>query len=553
MSRPIRRDATRASRRRFLRGAAALGVAGTSAAPSAHATPRRIPIHVRDGGSTRPISPYVYGDNAVGTLEGGAPAAEFARATGVTARRLGGNLTSTYNWVTNFTNSGRDWNQHNGRALARFLGLDEAGVARPGAVIETMHETALAMGAISVATLPLGDFVAADDFGPVAASEAAPSPRWTPVVWREDARAEDPIDPTVADIGHLLRRLVDRYGPAEGGRGVRAYALDNEPALWFETHPRLWPTRIGVDDFIARSIAAARVIKRIDPTALVIGPSFWGVTAFLDFHGAGGWGGRSRYGNVVAAYLDAFRQASENDGVRLLDCLDAHWYPYHHDGDLLGTAEPRLAPALLDAPRTLSEDGFVERSWVGDMAWTLASAGLPLPILPSLQRQIDAWFPATRLSVSEFNFGGPDGLASGLAVADALGRFGREGLWMANHWGALDGWIGEAYRLYRIGAPDDGFGAGSLAVDHDAPERLSVYAALDRSRERLSVIAINKSDAPTTVAISSDRDRTGRRMRAIGFDAERRETSQISEWATVDAEIIEATLPPRSARRFDIV
>ncbi|MCG8442995.1 MAG: glycoside hydrolase family 44 protein, partial [Caulobacterales bacterium] len=417
------------SRRAFIGGLAGTGLA-LSAAPAC-AADRPLSVRVRDGGRSRPISPYVYGDNAVGTLEGGRPASELAREARVTARRLGGNLMTTYNWGNNFTNAGRDWRHDSGPGLANMLGLAGEDLARPGAVIERMHETSLSMGAVSSVTLPLAGYVAADAKGDVAPGEAAPSARWTPVVWRDEAAAGDPIDPSVADIGHLLRRLQERFGSAGEQTGIRAYGLDNEPALWHETHPRITPRRVAPDAFIERSLKAARVIRAIDPDAWICGPSLWGATALLNFHGHPQWrGGRGRR-NFVAAYLAAFRRASEEEGARLLDCLDVHWYPFHRDGDLLATEDPRLAAAQLAAPRTLSEDGFVENSWVGDMRRALRSGGLSLPILPSLQDQIDAHFPGTRLSVSEFNYGGPNALASGLAVADALGRYGREGVVMA--------------------------------------------------------------------------------------------------------------------------
>ncbi len=55
------------------------------------------------------------------------------------------------------------------------------------------------------------------------------------------------------------------------------------------------------------------------------------------------WGEYRRYGSILAAYLDAFRQASERDGLRLLDALDVHWYPFSDRGTLYRTEDPALA------------------------------------------------------------------------------------------------------------------------------------------------------------------------------------------------------------------
>jgi mannan endo-1,4-beta-mannosidase len=311
------------------------------------------------------------------------------------------------------------------------------------------------------------------------------------------------------------------------------------------------PAKIGVDEFIERSVNAARIIRRIDPDAWIFGPSLWGVTGYLDFSGQTFWWGRARHGNFVASYLDAFAQASEQDGARLLDCLDVHWYPAHRNGDLYRNEDPSRAPELLNAPRTLTEPGYIEDSWVGDISRKLARAGLPLPILPSLQAQIDRWFPGTRLTVSEFNFGGPGGGASGLAVADALGRLGRAGVFMANHWGALDGTIGEAYRLYRGDDDAQAFGSASIEVDNDHPELLSAFAAHDEAGAGLKVVAINKSTSEISLRVDFDRSDALTLLAASGFEETRPQMQPMPEPQSGSDGAHVFRLPPRSATRFD--
>jgi hypothetical protein len=44
---------------------------------------------------------------------------------------------------------------------------------------------------------------------------------------------------------------------------------------------------------------------------------------------------------------------------------------------------------------------------------------------------VDTWYPGTRLAITEYNWGGLDGLNGALAQADVLGIFGREGLALA--------------------------------------------------------------------------------------------------------------------------
>jgi mannan endo-1,4-beta-mannosidase len=536
------------SRRAILGGA--VSATAVSVLPRFARAEVRHAILVADDRPGRPISPYIYGSNEIGIMDGGAPSAELDRAAGVRWRRLGGNLMTTYNWVNNAANPGVAFNNANGGFLLDALEIAGADRARPAIVVEKMHDASLAMGAASLATLPLAGFVAADLDGPVRADQAAPSPRFVETRWASSASADDAIDPRVADIAQLLRRLVKRYGDAASGRGISAYALDNEPALWPHTHPRLVRAPVAIRDHIERSLAAARIIKAIDPSAAVFGPVSWGATEMASFQTAPDWDAYRHYGSALAAYLDAFRIASERDGRRLLDALDIHWYAFSRRGDLFRAENPQLDSALLDAPRSLSEVGFREESWVAKALGDDSRDGLGLPILPSLDRLTEQWFPGTRLAVTEFNFGGAGRLAAGLAIADALGRFARSGVAFAAHWGSLDRWLGEAYRLYR--RPDSSgavFGDFALEIGGASGPEFSAYASQTGAGEA-RVVVINKGLAATAVDIAFVRRPPRAPNSAFGFDADNPAAKDLEVDARVEDGAIRCLLPGRSARRY---
>lgn len=504
-------------------------------------------VRVANGGPGTPISPFVYGSNEVGTMDGGRPSAELDRLAGVTARRFGGNLATTYNWTSNAQNAGKDYRHANVDILSDAIGVPAALRNRPGAVIAHTHESSLAMGAITIVTLPVAGYVAADMAGEVTAAETAPSRRFVPVRWASEARAADPVDGSVADIPHLLRRLVERFGPAGSATGIRGYALDNEPGLWSQTHPRIVPRPARIADLLARSIAAARAIKAIDPAAWVIGPASWGATEMATFQDAPDWPDFRRHGSFLAAYLDAFRRASEESGHRLLDVLDVHWYPFSRSGSLFRTEDPALAGALLDAPRSLDEAGFREDSWVASALPVSDEGGLALPILPSLARLAAQGFPGTRIAVGEYNYGGAGQLASGLALADALGRFGRSGALLATHWGSLEGWLGEAFRLYRA---DGGFGTQALAARVYDPGLVSAFASVTPGDPRVQVVAINKTTRPRPVDLVLEAPLARPAIQAWGFDADNPRTAPVEAAVRVDGGSLRLVLPPRSARRY---
>lgn len=476
-----------------------------------------VTVELQLSGARQPIDPLVFGNNDIGTMGGGEPSATLDRPLGVTLRRLGGNAVSTYNWTNGANNFGKDWQHWSGLGVPGYYLEDEAVRREHLSAIRTVHERGLADSARSLIQVPIGPYVAADTDGIVAPHEAAPSPRWTPVSWVDSGRLEPSIDRREANIPQMLRRLVDRYGRAADGGGILAYGLDNEPALWHETHPRAHPSRMPIATFLERSVEAAMRIKAIDPTALVIGPSFWGSTALVDFHNAPDWNSyASTQDSMVALYLDTFRMAEAREGRRLLDLLDVHWYPFSDDGEILNTTDPALASAILEAPRTLTELDFLERSWVGRSLGLWPTGGLSLPILPCLREVVERWYPGTGIAVTEFNYGHlPE---SALALVDVLGRYLQQGVRMACHWGRLVPPIGEAYRLFR---DVDGRGtsfAGDLVPAIGAPSALSVVAALDDGPEaRLHIVLVNRSEVPLRTTLHPDGDRTWAVRAAAGF------------------------------------
>jgi mannan endo-1,4-beta-mannosidase len=464
------------------------------------------------------ISPLVFGTNDFGTMGGGVDSAVLDREAFVGLRRLGGNAVATYNWTNGANNAGSDWYHGSGFGLPAWYLDDEAERRRPHSAVSAVHERARAVGARSLVQVQLGRYVAADGDGPVTPAEAAPSPRWVPVSWHDSGVLEPEIRRDEVNLPQMIRRLVDRYGPAAAG-GIHAYALDNEPALWHETHPRAHPERMPIREFLRRSTRAAARIKAIDPSARVIGPAFWGSTGMVDFHAAPDWPrwGR-RYGTMVAAYLDAFRQAEQRTGRRLLDDLDVHWYAYSDDGDIYNSRDPALAAAVLDAPRTLTEPGYVERSWVGHSIGRWPVDGLGLPILPSLRRLIERWYPGTGLAVTEFNYGHlPE---STLATADALCRFIAQGVTLSAFWGRLEPRLVPAYGLFRDPrGPVAPIAGVSMRLRGEPPPELTVIAAhATDGAARRHVVAVNRGPTALRLDLRLEGERMPTPSAATGFD-----------------------------------
>ena len=530
------------TRRETLALAAAALATPASAASDPSAT-------IRDDLGGRPISPLVYGSNEIGAMDGGALSATLDRAALVAFRRLGGNLLTTYDWATNNSNAGKDWRHLNGPLMPDALGLSAERRDEPFAVIDAMHSASRAMGAASLVTLPLAGYVAADRDGEVTADERAPSRRFKPVVWSGRTPADAPIDPAVCDVPQLLARLVARYGGAGSPEGIFAYSLDNEPDLWSETHPRIVGAKPSIASLIERSVAAAKVIKAIDPQALVFGPASWGASGFATFQGAPDWTAFRDKGSFLAAYLDAFRRASEQEGRRLLDVLDVHWYAYSRRGDLFRSEDPRLAAALLDAPRSLDEEGFREDSWVPDALGVGRADGVTLPLLPSLKRTVDDWFAGTKIAVTEFNYGGAGQLASGLALVDALARFSANGVHAASHWGSLSGYLGAAYRLHRSSGAGGRFEGGALGVESRGGGVVRLYAAL-KGDGAVSLIVVNPAEQPASLDVGFASGRRRGHAGTLALEGPGDDVREIFDELRLENGGFRLALPARSARRY---
>lgn len=525
--------------------AGALGVSFSSmsqaAAPARSATAR---VRIDDLAPGAPISPFVYGSNEIGTMDGGEASADLDAAAGVSIRRLGGDLMTGYNWRSNATNAGKDYKHSNGAFLLEVLGVPRDDWGRPAAVIETFLANSRKIGAQSLVTLPLAGFVAADMNGPVAPAEAAPSPRFLPVDWSPPHHGGHGVN-----IPELLAQLVARHGGAASG-GIRGFYLDNEPGLWAENHPRIVRRPQTIKGLIAASLQAAAAIKAADPDAWVLGPASWGATGMATLQNAPDWADYSSHGSFLAAYLDAFRAESERAGYRLLDGLDVHWYPASRRGALFRSEDPGVSAALLDAPRSLDENGFCEDSWVARALRCGPGPGLRLPLLPSLRALVAENFPRTKLSIGEFNYGGAGLSASGLAVADALGRFGRSGVTVAAHWGSLAGWIGEAFRLFRMkDSSGEMFGETGLPVEGFGGLDLSLFAARS-AKGALQLIALNKSARPIAFELVFASGHPRKLQETLGFDEIHVHCGERDGDAALSGPEARLVAPPLSARRY---
>lgn len=510
------------------------------------------------------ISPYIYGCNfhTLGPEEN------------VESQRYGGNRLTGYNWETNASNAGADWYHSSDGHLSSSV--------EPARALMDFHEASLEMGvSYTIVTLQAAGYVAADRKGAVSESEVAPSERWKEVRFRKGelfSSRPDRYDDYVY-MDECVNFLVSKYGDASTPTGVKAYSVDNEPALWPHTHPRIHPQKTRCSEIVEKTVELASAIKDVDPYAEVFGPALYGYGAFDGFQDAPDWD-RVRLGKgyswFIDYYLDEMRKASEADGRRLLDVLDLHWYPEARGDSRIvfeqNPASEKNVAARLQAPRSLWDLEYVEDSWISQ--WLSPSREIPgfgttrqgaIALLPRVFASIDRFYPGTKLAITEFAFGADNHISGGIAMADALGIFGKYGVYAANYWqtsSEID-YVASAYRIYRnYDGKLSTFGDVSLKASSSDASMTSVYAATtsvadqaeaDREVRKVHVIALNKASEPLAdsfFTVVTDRSITD--VEVWAFDGDSPDIKMLEPPLELRGNAFEYTLPALSVCHFVI-
>jgi len=139
-------------------------------------------------------------------------------------------------------------------------------------------------------------------------------------------------------------------------------------------------------------------------------------------------------------------------------------------------------------------------------------------LIPRLKTWIAEKHPGLGVSIGEYNFGAEAHMSGGLAVAEALGRFGEQGLTSAFYWDypANDTPASWAFRAYR-----NFDGRGGRFLDESVPAEsrdpvASIFASRDASGEHLVVVLLDL-DPAAPVQARIDSTSCGRVARRAGF------------------------------------
>ena len=471
------------------------GESANSAQASATASSSTVDVTITlDPNTTQQISPWIYGVNA-GT----------SNLPQATIQRLGGNRWTAYNWETNASNAGSDFNYQNDNFLSSS--------SIPGEAVRPTIASDIAAGMATLMTVQLQGLVSADENGPVSISNPPDLTRFKTVVDKKSTVDSTPFTttPPTSDANVYMDEFAWAMDQKFTGQGIFGNTtatptfvdLDNEPELWNSTHLEVQgATPITSNSYVTKTISLAEALKDQFPNMIIFGPVHYG------FMGIYSWQGELSATPTGAnwfadKYLQALNTASAAYGKPVVDVYDFHWYPEDYDSagtritsmtsSSLSNAQMQL---VVQAPRNLWDPTFTDpgnsNPWVNQ---TLGNAAIQ--ILPRLKAKIASEFPSMKLSVSEYEAGGFNNIAGTVAQADELGVFATEGVFAAMFWppGGTYDYALAGFRAYRnFDGANSNFGDTLLQSSSSNVANVVVYASTDSSNpNRVVFVAVNRA------------------------------------------------------------
>lgn len=480
------------------------GESANSSQASATSSSSTVDITVTiDPNSAQSISPWIYGVNA-GTTS--LPSA--------TIQRLGGNRWTAYNWETNASNAGSDFNYQSDNFLSNS--------STPGEAVRPTIASDIAAGMATLMTVQLQGLVSADENGPVSISNPPDLTRFKTVVDKKSTVDSTPFTttPPTSDANVYMDEFAWAMDQKFTGQGIFGGTtstptfvdLDNEPELWNSTHLEVQgATRITSNAYITKTIALAEALKDQFPNMVIFGPVHYGFMGIYSWQSelAATPTGTDWFADK---YFQALSTASTAYGRPVVDVYDFHWYPEDYDSNstrITSMTSSSLTNAqmqlVVQAPRNLWDPTFTDpgnsNPWVNQ---TLGNAAIQM--LPRLKAKIASEFPSMKLSVSEYEAGGFNNIAGTVAQADELGVFATQGVFAAMFWppsGTYD-YALAGFRAYRNfdGANSD-FGDTLLQSTSSNVANVVVYASTDTSNpNRVVFVAINRASIAQTTNIT---------------------------------------------------
>jgi len=533
----------------YMDSAAATVVVGTNAPAS---------VFVDGQSNAHPISPLIYGVAFASSNQ--------LKELRAPLNRSGGNSETRYNWLLNAHAKGNDW----------YFETIADDSAVPGANADDHIANSKAAASDAMISIPMIGWTPK-----LAANRTTILPSFSAAKYG----AQQYTDPWLPDAGNgvsastgqfivndpndanmptnsafqlaWLQHLTNRWGLSTNG-GVRYYFMDNEHSIWHSTHRDVHPNGASRAEIRDKFFDYASKVKAADPNAVVLGPEEFGWSGYfnsgadLQYGSQHGWDylpDRSTNGNMdyVCWLLNEFHKRDTNTNQRLLDYFTLHRYT--EDG-AVGSDDVSIATQLKRNRWTRSfwDTNYVDESWIGSQSVN------KVMLIPRMKDWVAAYYPGTKIGITEYNWGAENHISGATTQADILGIYGREGLDLATRWTtpATGSPTYNAMKLYRnYDGSDSGFGDTSVSASGPNPDLLSSYAAVRSSDGALTVMVINKQAyacIPLTLNLNRFYAGTTAQVWQLNFG---NSLSRIGD-TDITGNVLSTTLSPQSITLFVI-
>ncbi|WP_020617965.1 glycoside hydrolase family 44 protein [Paenibacillus daejeonensis] len=362
--------------------------------------------------------------------------------------RWGGNQTTRYNWELDTANRAADW-----FFINYPYGNDDPGQLPYGSTSDRFIDRVLGRGNDVLMTIPTIGWTPKERAVSSGFSirKYGAQESWAPELrdagngvrpGGELITGNDPEDTSRRVDETFATRWVEHMAQLSNG-GVRLYALDNEPEIWHVTHRDVHPDAPTYDELWEKTKLYGSAIKAVDDDAQLLGPVSWGWCAYFYSSADQCADGPDRQSHGGTPFLEWYLQQvgrhEDETNVRLIDYLTVHYYS-QETAVPSADESPATAKRRFQALKALYDEDFVDRSWIQE----------PIRLIPRMKEIIERNLPGTKLAITEYNFGNGNGITAGLAQAEALAIFGREGVDLATRFGNFqsDTPIEDAFKIY---------------------------------------------------------------------------------------------------------
>lgn len=460
-------------------------------------------------------------------------------------QRWGGNQTTRYNWESDIANRASDW---------FFMNYpydnDRPGELPNGSTSDRFVDQTRQSGGKVLLTVPTIGWTPKDreirygysqqKYGPQAGwnrdlpdagNGVRPNGKWI-----TDNDPSDTSKPVGVDFAtRWLQHIAGRTGDY-----VNLFALDNEPEIWHVTHRDVHPNPPTYDELWQKTVAYGSAIKQQDPDAQLFGPVSWGWCAYFYSSADNCAEGPDRAAHGNMPFLEWYlKQASDYERanrVRLVDYLDIHYYS-QEPAVPTEDESPAAAKRRFQSLKSLYDDRFVDQSWIQE----------PIRLIPRMKELIANYMPSVKLAITEYNFGNGTGITAGLAQAEALAIFGREGVDLATRFGNFQAGtpIEDAFKLFL---DYDGHGSkiegGSVRTSSTLFDAVGAYT-IEGTDGKTYVLLFNKDTLTRQVTVDVGKPLSGA-AETYRFDAGTR-LAYAGQTQAGAAGTLSLSLPKRSA------